>query len=306
MLNLGIDMGFKDDKFFMIFNSCSRAVENFRRESEKLAVKVYERNKNLILSLSSGLDSQIVLHSFYSQGIPLKCAFLHTPGFNEIEYTQVLTLKKKYNLDLEIIDLDPNYYKEELLQEYSETKIPPYQLLHKKFLSLLPKNYDFIHGIDGPDLIQRKNRWYILHTANSFVNSRLRGYNLLNREAEIISWEKTPEIYLSLIGDDIFKDFMTSYNYISNNGLSYQNDTPIPIIDHYDLYIKPFIYAKYWKNELEYFPKYQGPENISWVMEKKWHRYLDNRIIVQYDFLVSFLGTIGASPITLYEDQNLE
>lgn len=289
MKDLGINFGFEQDQFFMTFNSCSRTPGNFRYESDLKAKEIYSQNSKVMLSLSSGLDSQIVLHSFYSQGIPLKCAFLHMPTFNDTEFERVLKLKKKYNLDLEIVELDPLSNKNYLLDEYEQTGIPPYQLLHKKFLSLLPTEYDFIQGVDGPDFFRKDNKWYIIQTANSFVNSRIRGFQLLKRAGGIISWEKSPELFLSLINDDITKSFMYAYDNIAGNGLSYQHDQEIPIIDHYDLYIKPYIYAKYWQDELEYFPKYQGPENVQWIMETKWHAYKKNLIVIDYRELVGHL-----------------
>jgi hypothetical protein len=302
MLNLGINFGFEKDQFYMTFNSCSRDIKNLRTESENLCKILYQRNKSIILGLSSGLDSQIVLHSFVSQGIPIKCAFLYMPGFNNIELDQIKVLDKKYKLDLEIIELDPDFYKEELLEEYNLTGIPPYQLLHKKFLSLLPSNYDFIQGLDGPDFIKRNNEWYIIYTANSFINSRIRGLDLVKRQGNIVSWEKNPEIYLSIIDDDVTKQFMIAFDNISKNGLSYTNDKEIPIIDYYDLYIKPYLYAKYWGKELEYFPKYQGCENIQWVMDKKWHDYRKNLIVVKHSTLVKHLKSISDEPLKIYQE----
>jgi hypothetical protein len=302
MLDLGINFGFEEDQFYMTFNSCSRDVKDVRTECEILCEKIYSQNKNIMLSLSSGLDSQVVLHSFISKKIPIKCAFLYMPGFNETEFNQIKILYTKYNkLDLKVIKLDPILLKEELLSEYETTGIPPYQLLHKKFLSMLPSEYDFIQGLDGPDFIKKDSEWYVIHTANSFINSRVRGLDLIEREGRIISWEKSPEIYLSILDDDITSYFMIAYNNISKNGLSYSNDKAIPIIDHYDLYIKPYLYAKYWKDELKYFPKYQGPENVQWIMNKVWHEYKKNLITVKYDVLVDHLKSKNGTTLKLYQ-----
>jgi hypothetical protein len=306
MLDLGIDLGFENDMFYMSFNSCKYRVDNFRQESEKQAQILFNKNPNQMLGLSSGLDSQIVLHSFYTQGVPLKCAFLYMPGFNDTEYNQIKILDKKYNLDLEVVDLNPDLYKDDLIEEFEITGIPPYQLLHKKFLSLLPDNYDFIQGVDGPDFIRKNNIWYIIQTANSFVNSRIRSFDLLTRRGKIVSWEKSPEVFLSLINDEIVKSFMFAYDNISKNGLSYKNDTEIPIIDYYDLYIKPYIYAKYWRDELEYFPKYQGPENVKWIMERKWHAYRKNLIVIPYKELINHLESTNGTVVKYYQRPDLE
>ena len=255
-----------------------------------------------MLGLSGGLDCQVVLHSFVSQNIPIKCAFLYLEGCNDFELNNVNTLQKKYNLDLTVVTLNPDDIKSSVLAEYEATAIPPYQLMHKHFLNMLPREYAFIQGLDGPDLVKRQsdNQWYIMQTANSFVNSRVRALEMLDRPGKIISWEKSAEIFYSIIADDVTRSYMYAYNNIVNNGLSYSGDKKISLIDHYDLYIKPIMYAKYWKDELEYFAKYQGPENISWIMDQKWHQYDKNVVFIPYQEALCILSQPGAQK-TYYE-----
>jgi len=297
------DINFKleDNIFYIEYESCGNAIGNLRQESEKLALKISKVNPNIIVSLSSGLDGQIVLHSFYSQNIPVKTAFMYLPGYNEVEYERIKILESKYNLDLITIELDPREYKDELFLEYEKTKIPPYQLLHKKFLSLLPEDYTFIQGIDGPDFYFTNNRWIVIQTPNSYVNSRTRACELLGRTGEIVNWERNSNILLSVLKDDIVSSFLYAYNNIVNNDLVDSGGKTIPIIDHYDLYIKPFIYAKYWKDELEYFPKYQGCEEIDWVMNNKWHQYRENLASIPLSELMSHLESAPGSVKRFYQ-----
>jgi hypothetical protein len=290
-----IQIDFDNGLFFVEYESYGPGVLDLRTESEILAKKLYQQNSKIILGLSSGLDSQIILHSFYSQNLKIKCAFMHLPGLNEVEYEQVRILEKKYGLDLIIIQINPNECKEELLAEFEKTKIPPYQLLHKKFLSKLPKDYDFIQGIDGPDFYRRNDKWYILQTANSYVNSRSRALKMLERSGRIINWERHSNILLSILVDDTVKNFLCAYDVFINNQLVYNDGSEIPIIDQWDLYIKPFIYAKCWKNELTYFPKYQGCEGLEWVMKGKWHKYRENLVIIPYDEIVAHLLSTGST-----------
>lgn len=286
----------------MTINSVSRPVGNLREECEQKARDLYKENDKIMLGLSGGLDCQVVLHSFVTQSIPIKCAFLYLKGCNNFELNNVLALQKKYNLDLEIVELDPDSLKEQVLKEYEETGIPPYQLMHKHFLSLLPDEYTFIQGLDGPDLVKRSpnNQWYVLQTANSFVNSRVRGLEMLPRKGRIVSWEKSPEILYSILTDKVLKAYMSAHSNIVNNQLSYENDKPIPLIDHFDLYMKPIMYGIYWQDELEYFHKYQGPEEVSWIMNTKWHQYDKNVLYMPYDEVINILSTPGMSK-TYYE-----
>ncbi len=60
-------------------SSCTRPIGSYRQEIESRAKEL--SNNKLMLCLSSGMDSQIVLHTFKSLGIPFDCAFLRTDGF---------------------------------------------------------------------------------------------------------------------------------------------------------------------------------------------------------------------------------
>jgi hypothetical protein len=288
-----MQVSFKNNIFSVTLSGVSRPIGNLRQECEYRAQDLYKENNNIILSLSGGLDCQVVLHSFYSQNIPIKCAFMYLKDCNDFEYNNVKILKSKYNLDLTVIELDPNKLKDTVLKEYDLTGIPPYQLMHKHFLSMMPENYTFIQGLDGPEFVKSKNNWYLLETANSFVNARLRALQMVTRSGSVINWEKSPELYASLLGDDIIEAYHNSFEYISNNGLIYKSGAEISVINHWDLYIKPLVYAKYWNKEIEYFSKYQGPEKISWIMDTKWHRYDLNRLFISVTEAKDIMQTPG-------------
>lgn len=291
-----MQLSFVNNIFSVTLHGVEHPVGNLRQECERKAKALYIENNNIMLGLSGGVDCQIVLHSFVTQDIPIKCAFMYLSGCNDFELANVRFLEKKYNLDLTVIELNPESLKDSVIGEYELTGIPPYQLIHKHFLSLLPSKYTFIQGLDGPDLLKRKSDglWYIIQTANSFVNARVRALEQLDRKGKIVSWEKSPEILYSLLTDDVTTSYMYAHNNIVNNGLSYKNDSPISLIDHYDLYIKPIIYGKYWKDEIEYFSKYQGPEEIPWVMNRRWHEYEKNLVYIPYPEAVDILSRAGA------------
>lgn len=285
----GINFGFENNKFFVEYN-CNRPVGNLREEFDKRAIDLYKKNPKQMLGLSTGLDSQAVLHSFFTQGIPLEIAFLYLIGSNENELDRLRLLEKKYGFKAIIIDMDPYAKKDELIETYNQTKLAPFQLMHLDFLNQLPTNYDFIQGIHGPDLLFRENKWYMIETANSFEISRLRALQLSNRTGDIIGWERTGEILLSVLTDDVVRAFINAYPYIVENGLKDSNGEKIKIIDYWDLYIKPFIYGKYWNQELEYFPKYQGPEKIDWIMNSAWHEYSKNLVVTPLFDLINHLS----------------
>jgi hypothetical protein len=254
-----------------------------------------------MLGISSGLDSQAVMHSFCSQGLTIDYAFLYMPGYNEIEFNQLQILIKKYCINPRIVELDPNKLKNELIEEYHSSGIAPNQNLHKKFLSMLPANCDFIQGIHGPDFFFKDGVPFIIETANSLELSRLIAFQSLERPGKIIGWERTSEILASLLTDDVVTSFIYSYNYMSHNRLVYNDGSPIPLIDYWDLYIKPYIYGKYWKDELEYFPKYQGCEEIDWIMAERWHNFDKNRVAISYWNLVNHLKSQSGTTRRFHE-----
>ena len=299
---LGINFGFEENKFFVEYTSCSRPVNNIRTEFDQRARDLFSYNKNLILGISSGLDSQAVMHSFCSQGLDIKYAFLYMPGYNDFEFNNLKILAKKYSIEPIIIEMHPNEMQSSLMQEYETTGVLPSHAMQAKFLEMLPTDYDIIQGIHGPDFLFSKNNWYLLETANSIEISRLRAFQQVERTGKIIGWERTAEITASLLTDDVVTSFMFSYSYISGHDLIYKNGTEIPIIDYWDLYIKPFIYGKYWKDELEYFPKRTGFESLDWIENGPRHDYRKNLIKVPYQKLVDHLTAINGETLKFYEN----
>ena len=299
-IHSGINFGFEDKKFYVEY-SCSRPVENLRKEFDRRAVSLYEKNPKLMLGLSTGLDSQAVLHSFFTQGIPIEVAFLYLKGSNENELERLKFLEKKYNFTSIIIEMAPYQKKDELLELTRQTGLAPYQHMHTQFLNQLPGDYDFIQGIHGPDLLYKNDKWYMLETANSFEIARLRALQLSNRTGDIIGWERFGEMLLSLLTDDVVQAFLHAYPNIKDNGLRDSNGEKIRIIDHWDLYIKPFIYGKYWKDELEYYPKYQGPEKVDWIMNTQWHKYMENLVPIPLFDLVDHLSKFNGETARFWQ-----
>lgn len=296
----GINFGFENNRFFVEYNSVTRSVGNIKHEFFLRARELYANVPNLMLGLSSGLDSQAVLDSFYKQGIPLECAFLYLENYNTSELENLKILEKKYNFKSIIVNLEADKIKDEVISRYQETGLPPNQIVHRMFLDQLPSRTNLIQGIHGPDFLYRNNKWFIIESANSFEIARLRALS-----GNVIGWERTPEIMLSILNDDVIRSFMHSYNYIRGHQLIYRDGTNIPFIDYWDLYLKPFMYGKYWGDELEYFPKYQGPEGIEWIMNGPIHQYDKNITAITYQRLMEILQSMENHPIKIYQVDSL-
>lgn len=289
MNTTGLDSDWKyeyvNDQFILHIQPASHSL-NFREACVYRAKELADNLSNPVMSLSGGLDSQIVLHSFYEQGIKLDCVFRHFPNYNDNELANILILKKKYGFNLTTIKMNPGEYKEEILSEYRQTGLQPNQLLYKKFYSLLPSNLDIVQGLDGPNIYRhiKDNRLYYFETYNSFEFTRRRALNLLGRQGKFISFEKNSNVLRSIFAEESMEIFCETYDYFANNQVS-----GVKVIDFWDVYIKPYIYFKYWKKELEYFPKYQGPEGIDWIMNGPRHEYTKKIIYMDLEHLKTHL-----------------
>lgn len=282
-------LGLDPNDFFVEIDSANSVVGNFREESEKRARYITDNVTRPVIAVSSGVDSQIVVHSFYSQGLNIESAFLYMPGYNDTEYKQLNLLCSKYGIKPMIVELDPYKIKDEIFQLASEFDISYTHAIQRKFFEALPADANIIQGIAGPDFVKKEGKFFYLESYYSFEVSKVRAFKSLGRKTNIISWERNSEILLSILQDDAIKSFLYTYDYFINNGLTYKDNQKVSVIDMWDLYIKPLVYARHWKNELEYFPKLQGIENIDYIMTAKKNPYSEKCILIPYRELLDLL-----------------
>ena len=302
--------GFENNRFYVEYESPGRPIGTFREELE-LAVRTMSEKSGdkLLLSLSSGLDSQIVLHSLHSQGLPFKCAFMHMPGYNDHEYKNIQVLEKKYNFKSIVVEIHPDQVKDEILEQVDKHHILPNHFMHKKFLSMLPEDLDFVAGIEGPDIIiNKKNNSKILMEAYwNYENTRVRTLKEVPRTGQVLNLDRneTSEALLaSILKDPIFKGYVSSIDYIVNNDLVDGSGKKPSIIFNWNYYVKPIIMGRYWLRELEYFPKSMGIEKVDWIMNNPLRQpyWLDVAYIDYWTF-VKFLTQDKKETMRLYDNQ---
>jgi hypothetical protein len=257
---------FDNNTFYTTINGLSRNVGNIRKEAELLARSLSANLDKILLSISSGIDSQVMLHSFATQDLPFKCSFLHSPGFNDVEYERLQLLENKYRFKAIIVKLDPMKLKDKVIQEADKHQIQRNQYYQKIYLSKLPEDYNFVQMLHSDFVFIDQHKEFLFHQGyHSDVVCRDRAFNLLNRKGKHIFFGETSEYIYSMLTDDIYSLALTSDKYFNNELFGY---------NRYDSYIKPLMYAKYWGNELEYFPKSTGIENIEYLKDiGRWHEY---------------------------------
>jgi len=270
--------------FYIEYRQCHGSIGNLREEYNRRARDIIAVDSKLILGISSGVDSQAALLSFMDQGIDIETAFLYMPGYNDNEYNNLKLLESAWGFKSQIIDIDPMACKEEVLAVSNDLGIPPFQILHRKFLSQLP-DINFLQGGDGPLITFVKDIAHFYEGYNTYEMSRKRAGDTLGRTAEYILFDKTSEIVVSTVKDDIMTAFINAHLLYTKQG--------VRNIDWWDVFIKPMYYGKYWGKDLMYFPKMSGAENIDYVMQGMEHEYKKDHILVPLDKLINDLLTTG-------------
>jgi len=298
--------GFEEDKFYIDFVSCTRPHGNMRQESDRRALELAEGGGKFMLGFSGGVDSQSVLHSFTELDIPLETVFMYLPGSNDHEYEQVKIIDKKYGIKTHVVDIDPYAIEKEVIEEAKTLPAPwRYLTLQKRFFKLLPTDYHFIQMVHDPFVyVSPTNKLYYYQGYYLPEISRTTAFADLNRTGKYILYGDTTEFLLSIINDDVYRAALKSARYFDGNGLSTPNKN-LKTFDRWDYYIKPIIYGKYWGDELIYFPKYRGYENIEYFNVKTVNTR-KHAIAIPYEEIIDFLKTPGAIVKRYYENVPLE
>lgn len=296
--------GFDNDTWYIEYTSTTRKVGNIKEESSLRALDIANNYSDIVLSFSSGLDSQCMLKSFIDHGIPIETVFMYLPNYNDNEYHQILQCDKHYGIKTRIIDFDPYVYEDEINQWSLDLDISnKNSLLHRKFLSLLPDSCTFIQNIGPPSIyinpVTRKK--FIFTGHNSLEISRRRAFDSLNRIGKSPFWDYTPEFLLSTLQDDIFHAGLSAFQYID----SVTKNVDSISVDRWDYFIKPFMYGKYWADSLLYFPKYAGFEKINFIKEDIDTKLRYNSVVVPFDEFLKFLNNTGTSK-RYYSNHNPE
>ncbi len=296
--------GFDNGKWWIEYQSCRWSPGNMREESDKRALEIGQTSKKIMLSLSGGIDSQSMLLSFQQQDIPVECAFLYLPGFNDHEYKNLKLVEDKYNIKAHIIDINVLKIKDELEEEAELYDIQINSILQKKFLSLLPDDYDFVQMVHDPYVyISLENHPFWFQGYNSFESVRHRAFELVDRKGKFIFYGNTSEFLCSILDEEILWSCIYSWPYFKGNGLTKGPELPhvyLQTTDRWDYYIKPLIYGKYWNKELLYFPKWAGFENIPFFLTEM--KLNEHAMVTPLRPFVNFLKSCNGETRRYYQN----
>jgi hypothetical protein len=296
--------GFDDDNWWIEYSSCRWKPGNMREESDRRAVEIGQTSDKIMLSFSGGVDSQSMLLSFQQQDIPVECAFLYLPGFNDHELKNLRIAEKHYNIKAHIIDIDVYKIKDELESDAAKYDIQINSILQKKFLSLLPENYDFVQMVHDPYVhINLENQPFWFQGYNSFESVRHRAFELADRSGKFIFYGDNSEFLCSILDEEILWSCIHSWPYYRGNGLTKGPEFPhvyLETTDRWDYYIKPLVYGKYWKDELLYFPKWAGFENIPFFLTEL--KIREHAMVTPLRPFVDFLKSCNSETKRYYQN----
>jgi hypothetical protein len=287
-----MNYGFENNKFYIDITSTSRPHGNMREEHEFRAKEIAESNDKLWVGLSSGVDSQSILHSFHSLGVDATYAFMYFPGYNDNEYKQIKILEKKYNIQAAIFDFDPIKIQAEAEALSKELDVHSYvNIFHTIFLKSIPEYCNFIQMTHDPFVYVdvERNKQYFYQGYYLAEISRDRAFKKVHRSGKTIFWGDYPEFLMSILDDDVYKAAIYTARYFDGNGATVAHKS-LKTLDRWDYYIKPIIYGKYWKDELIYFPKFGGQENIPYAYNFENGLTKKHSVAIPYFDFLNFLG----------------
>jgi len=262
-------------------------VANLRTTLEQI---VKDLGNNLMLGVSGGLDSQVLIHSVASQGIPFEAATLYLPGYNDGDLKNLKVLEQKYNFKLTVVELDiHNSFGQNILNEYYETGVLPDYILYRNFVSKLPTNCNFVQGLSAPIVLKRninnKQKLFYVDSVNHPHRELNQALTSLPRSGNIININEDPRYISSILHDPFYSAMMYSYDYLRGNRVE-KNKAEMPDAELYHYFVRPILYANYW-DDLIYSTKIDFIGNIDWPHEK--YNFGPNTCYVDYYIYKKFL-----------------
>ena len=296
----------ENDKFYVEYTACPEPIGTVRQEMEKSCIRLAnEAQSKVLISLTSGLDSQVLLHTFHTLGLPYECAFMYHPGYNDFEYNNIKILEKKYGFKCTIVEIDPFTIREEIEASAIATGIPAEHHMMKKFLAQLPEDQDFCQGIESFDFVFRQGKAYCMESWTAIEVASQRALKQVERSGKIVCIDRRApfdNFALAYLSDPVVTGYINGLEYIKGNGLvDKETGEPPPLIFSWEYYVKPIIYGIHWGKELEIFPKYVSSEKVDFIMNpvdsRLRHNYKNKCVFVPRDELIEHLTNWGSNKV---------
>ena len=286
-LENGLQYVMDSERFFVRYLAPSRDYGNIKTEFYNDARRIYDVYGKVYIGFSSGIDSQIIASCFSKQGIPAEYIFLHLPGYNDLELSRVKSDSIYLNIDVNVIELDIDLYKNEWIER---SKVDNILQMHQYVFEWLSKNlsedYPFItQGIVEPCIVGTKSSNSSIYV-NGYENMNCR-VMLMEKFRKIIDFPYSAESIASYYTDNAVKGFCSTIQSYYESRL-FKDNAEVPQSDYWNYYAKSIVKGQYFLNDIVWHGKLSGFETFpEWI--KSDHRITDTRVSVPYWDLVNFL-----------------
>ena len=278
--------GFENNQFYVELDSCRYQPSDYRTELGRALQTIYKKNPKIAISMSGGIDSQILAVTLKEHSIPFESYFFYMPGHNDNERDNLQHIEKKFGIKVHILTANPLDIRKEIDRVAFELDVHPNHSLHRYFFAQIPEDYEILQqAVWTPDICTDGATMYLYYSYHGAHIAKQRAVESLGRSGGYHNFNELPELFLSYLNDPISRAFITSWPYFKHNGLQ-RKGSPVSLDWAFDYYVKPLMYANLWPDELIFFPKYQGIEKLTF-----WHKlYAKEKVVtIAYFDYIKFL-----------------
>jgi len=199
--NNHVNVGFTCDDNFYFKHGTVTSHSSWRDECKSTAQQLYDlHGNNLVLLLSGGLDSEVMLHSFIACGItPRVAIFRYERNLNLHDINYALRICAARGISPEIVDINvENFYKTQLIDFAQVTRCSSPQLnLYYYFANRL----DGIPVFGGGEnyLIRQIGEKRVYDCEEARVNTLYTYFRDIQRECIPSFFQYTPETMISYL-----------------------------------------------------------------------------------------------------------
>jgi hypothetical protein len=229
----------------------------------KDARQLLDKEKDIpAVMFSGGLDSQIVVKSLMANNAEFECFFMYRPGANETELENARLCQKRWGFRLNIIDIDPVADFQNYQQLMPSADITGYSYcLYHSFTKQIPDTFSLIQGT-APYLIlwRGKTELEVIFSYYDSIEQNRRVIDHTAGKPRHIHFPYTDKLHCMMMANQYVNHLRNCFDYYA-----FQYNDMLDKYSIWDNCFKPLIHSHIWGDELIYFPKKHGMENMYWA-----------------------------------------
>lgn len=272
--------------FFVRVNAPNRNYNDIRTEYASDAYNMTKEFGQVNLSFSTGIDSQKALRAFLDANITPNVYFLRYLGYENQEFERVKECEDFYKIKINIIDINLDRYRDQWIKRNEGNPLESMRQYPFEYLSeSIPNSYPLV-SIGPHDMNQtfwgsktsRSNMYW------NYFQGELQRYKMLRKYRKVIDLPFSPEAIAATYSDETIKTFSRTVRY-------HKETMPhIGVVNYWKYFIKPMLYGKHYKNDIIWYGKLTGQENLpTWFYDRNTRYIKETSITANYWDLVNFV-----------------